>query len=119
MLSLHYELRNEEGKRQVGEGRGDEGTGSVTLREVWPNPDGWLRPGMFVRAELQEGMRDDALLVPQRGNTRDQTGQATALVVGADGQVEQRKVTIDRTVDTHWLVNDGLAAGDRVIVDGT
>src|SRR3546814_1188976 len=76
-------------------------------------------PGMLVRAQLQEGMRDDALLVQQRGITRDQTGQATALVVGADGKVEQRKVTVDRTVDTHWLVNDGLAAGDRVIVDGT
>src|SRR3546814_16136669 len=76
-------------------------------------------PGMFVRAQLHEGMRDYALLVPQRGITRDQTGQATALVVGADGKVEQRKVTIDRTVDTHWLVHDGLAAGDRVIVDGT
>src|SRR3546814_18608981 len=76
-------------------------------------------PGMFVRAQLQEGMRADALLVPQRGITRDQTGQATALVVGADGKVEQRKVTIDRTVDTQWLVNAGLEAGDRVIGDGT
>src|SRR3546814_6832925 len=70
------------GKLQFGEVSVDEGTGSVTLRAVFPNPDGLLMPGMFVRAQLQEGMRDDALLVPQRGITRDQTGQATALVVG-------------------------------------
>lgn len=107
------------GKLQFGEVSVDQGTGSVTLRAVFPNPDGLLMPGMFVRAQLQEGVRNDALLVPQRGITRDQTGQAIALVVGADGKVEQRKVGVDRSVNAYWLVNDGLAPGDRVIVDGT
>lgn len=107
------------GKLQFGEVSVDQGTGSVTLRAVFPNPDGLLMPGMFVRAQLQEGVRDNALLVPQRGITRDQSGQAVALVVGADNKVEQRKVTVDRSVNAYWLVNGGLAPGDRVIVDGT
>ncbi|WP_323025921.1 efflux RND transporter periplasmic adaptor subunit [Castellaniella sp.] len=106
------------GKLQFGEVSVDPGTGAVTLRAVFPNPEGTLLPGMFVRAQLQEGIREDALLVPQRGVTRDNAGQATALVVGADDKVEQRKVTVERTVGTNWLVSDGLKAGDRVIVDG-
>lgn len=106
------------GKLQFSEVSVDQGTGAVTLRAVFPNPDGLLLPGMFVHAQLQEGVREQALLVPQRGITRDNSGRALALVVGEDGKAQQREVTIERTVGTSWLVSDGLKAGERVIVDG-
>lgn len=96
----------------------DEGTGAVTLRAEFPNPDGTLLPGMFARARLQEGIKDQALLVPQRGVTRDSQGQATAFLVGNNDMVEQRQVTVERSIGTDWLVSAGLAPGDRVIVDG-
>jgi len=106
------------GKLQFSEVSVDEGTGAVTLRAVFPNPDGLLLPGMFVRAQLQEGVRDGALLVPQRGVTRDAAGQATALVVGAGDKIESRQVTVERTLGERWLVGAGLKPGDKVIVDG-
>lgn len=96
----------------------DEGTDSVTIRAEFPNPDGRLLPGMFVRARLQEGVREKALLVPQRGITRTPEGQATALVVNGDGKVELKQVTTERVVGNQWLVSAGLAPGDKVIVDG-
>ena len=106
------------GKLQFSEVSVDEGTGAVTLRAVFPNPDHTLLPGMYVRAQLQEGVKNQALLVPQRGVTHDTNGTATALIVSTDGKVEQRKVTVDRQVGQNWLVSDGIKAGDRVIVDG-
>lgn len=106
------------GKLQFSEVSVDQGTGAVTLRAVFPNPDGTLLPGMFVRAQLQQGVREGALLVPQRGITRNNAGQATALVVGEGDKVEMRQVTTERTVGDAWLVSAGLNAGDRVIVDG-
>lgn len=96
----------------------DPGTGSVTLRAVFPNPDQILLPGMYVRAVLEEGVRDDAIVVPQRGVTRDARGQATAMVLNDQGVVEQRKVTTERAIGNQWLISEGLAAGDRVIVEG-
>lgn len=93
-------------------------TASVTLRAVFPNPRGELLPGMFVRARIEQGVDPAALLVPQRAVTRDQRGQATALVVGADEKVERRQLVTDRVVDGAWLVTGGLQTGDRVIVDG-
>lgn len=107
------------GKLQFGEVNVDQGTGAVTLRAVFPNPENLLMPGMFVRAQLQQGIRSNALLVPQRGITRDKTGQALALVVGPDRKVQQRKITVERSVDTQWLVSNGLQVGDQLIVDGT
>lgn len=106
------------GKLKFSEVSVDEGTGAVTLRAVFPNPDGVLLPGMFVRAQLQQGLRSHALLVPQRGVTRDNSGQAIALVVGKDDKVEVRQIDVERAVGERWLVRSGLAAGDRVIVDG-
>nr|WP_280632105.1 efflux RND transporter periplasmic adaptor subunit [Xanthomonas citri] len=120
---IHLKLENGQdyahaGKLQFSEVSVDPGTGAVTLRAVFPNPDGVLLPGMFVRAQLQEGRRDDALLVPQRGVTRDSQGKAVALVVDAKNIVQQRALVTERSVDGQWLIGSGLAAGDRVIVDG-
>ena len=93
-------------------------TGSITLRAVFPNPDHTLKPGMFVRARLTEGTDPDALLVPQQGIRHNRRGQATALVVNDDNQVEQRRVEVSRAQGTFWIVEGGLSSGDRVIVSG-
>ena len=106
------------GKLQFSEVSVDEGTGAVTLRAVFPNPDGLLLPGMFVRAQLQQGVREQALLVPQRGLTRDAAGRAIVMVVGEDGTIQPRTVTAERTVGSDWLISEGLSAGERVVVDG-
>ena len=96
----------------------DPGTGSVTLRAVFPNPRHGLLPGMFVRAEIAAGTRENAILAPQRGVTRNQRGEPTALVVGPDNVVELRTLEVERTLGNRWLVSKGLSAGDRVIVEG-
>ena len=96
----------------------DETTGSITLRAIFPNPEHRLLPGMFVRARLDEGTNPSALLVPQQGVTRTPTGQATAMVVGADNKVEVRNITANQAFGDKWLVTDGLKEGDRVITVG-
>ncbi|CAG2134141.1 Multidrug resistance protein MexA [Cupriavidus yeoncheonensis] len=108
----------EAGRLEFSEVAVDQGTGSVTLRAVFPNPRHELLPGMFVHARLREGVKADGLLVPQQGVTRDLKGQATALVVNAKDEVELRQIRTDRVVGDQWLVADGLKAGDRVIVEG-
>jgi membrane fusion protein, multidrug efflux system len=96
----------------------DPATGSVLVRIETPNPEELLLPGTYVRAEVATGQRSDALLVPQQGIARSPKGESTALVVGADGKVEQRVVQVSRTVGDRWLVEGGLAAGEQVIVEG-
>jgi membrane fusion protein (multidrug efflux system) len=96
----------------------DPTTGSVTLRLVFPNPNQILLPGMFVRSVVEEGVNEQALLVPQQGITRDPKGNPIAWVVGKDDKVEQRALKLDRAIGDKWLVSEGLVAGDRLIVDG-
>jgi membrane fusion protein (multidrug efflux system) len=96
----------------------DQSTGSVTLRAVFPNPKQTLLPGMFVRAILEEGVDENAILIPQRGVTRNPKGDAVVMVVGAEEKVEPRPIKVVRTVGDSWLVSDGLKAGDRVILEG-
>ena len=96
----------------------DEGTGSVTLRALVPNPDRVLLPGMFVREVIQEGVREGAVLAPQQGVSHNQKGEPTALIVGPDNTVELRTITTDRAIGDQWLVSAGLKPGDRVIVEG-
>lgn len=96
----------------------DRVTGSQVLRAVFPNPDGLLLPGMFVRVRLVEGTQK-AMLVPQRAIGRDERGNATALVVGKDDKVEQRILETGRTVGQDWLVSSGVKPGDRVVVEGS
>ena len=109
---------DQDGKLQFSEVTVDPGTGSVLLRAVFPNPQRKLLPGMFVRARLAEGVASEGLLVPQRGVTRNQRGLPTALVVNAENKVELRTLKTDRAIGDQWLVSSGLAAGDRVIVEG-
>jgi len=94
------------------------GTGMITLRAEFPNPDGILLPGMYVRAQLEEAVDETAILVPQKAVTRDATGAATVLILSDAGKVERRALTVGRAIGNRWWVNAGLQAGDKVIVDG-
>lgn len=107
-----------EGGLQLSEATVDQSTGVVTLRALFPNPDHELLPGMYVRAIVEEGVDERAILVPQRGVARNAKGEATALVVAAGDTVESRNLRIERAQGDMWLVSSGLKAGDRVIVEG-
>ncbi len=96
----------------------DQSTGSITLRAVFPNPKQLLLPGMFVRAVLEEGVKDNAILAPQRAVSRNTKGEAMVMLAGADDQVEPRIIQVSRTVGDNWLVASGLKVGDRVIMEG-
>ncbi len=108
----------ERGRLKVSEASVDPSTGSVVLRAVFPNPRRELLPGMFVRAQLTQGTRAAALMVPQRGVSHNPRGEATVLIVDGEDKVAERVVTADRAINGEWLITAGLAPGDRVIVDG-
>jgi membrane fusion protein, multidrug efflux system len=96
----------------------DPSTGTVTLRAVFPNPENILLPGMFVRAVVQEGINNRAILIPQQAVSRDPKGNPVSLIVDAEGKVQQRMLTLDRAIGDQWLVTSGLAVDDRVIIEG-
>ena len=96
----------------------DQGTSSVTLRAEFPNPDGDLLPGMFVQAELNEGVRNEAILVPQQAVVRDQKGNAAVWVLTEDGTVQRQPIEALRTVGNQWLVGSGLQGGEQVVTEG-
>lgn len=106
------------GTLQFSEVTVDPSTGSVTLRAKFPNPDKLLLPGMYARAAVVEGVKQDAILVPQRGVSRNTKGEPTAMVVSKENTVESRVLKVDRTIGSNWLVTDGLSDGDQVIVEG-
>ena len=96
----------------------DPSTGSVILRAVFPNPEGVLLPGMFVRAVVKEGINEQAILIPQQTVSRDPKGNPSVLLVDAAGKIQQRPLTLDRAISDQWLVASGLTAGERVVVEG-
>jgi membrane fusion protein (multidrug efflux system) len=106
------------GKLQFADVSVDTGTGNVTLRAIFPNPKHDLLPGMFVRAVVETGINEKAIVVPQVGITRNPKGEATAMVLGADGKVAQKILTTAGTYGNGWMVTSGLAEGDLVIVEG-
>ena len=107
----------EEGALQLADVTVNTTTSSVTVRAIFPNPNGELLPGLFVRARLEEGSTPDAILIPQLAVTRNTRGEPTALVVGADGKAALRILQTPRAVGNQWLVSDGLKPGDQLIVD--
>ena len=126
-LAIHsaVELKMEDGSAyphkgtlQFSEVTVDPSTGSVTLRAEFPNPEKLLLPGMYVRAVIVEGVKANAILVPQRGVSRNTKGEPTAMVVSKNNTVEARVLETDRTVGANWLVTSGLNDGDQVIVEG-
>ncbi|SDJ96159.1 membrane fusion protein, multidrug efflux system [Ferrimonas sediminum] len=96
----------------------DEGTGSVTMRAEFPNPDGILLPGMFVRTRMTVGTDPNAILVPQKAVSRTPRGEGRAMVVTADNKVEARNVVTAQAIDHQWRILAGLQAGDKVITEG-
>jgi membrane fusion protein (multidrug efflux system) len=106
------------GTLQFSEVTVDQGTGTVLLRAIFPNPDHSLLPGLFVRERLQEGVNDQGLLVPQQGVSHNTHGDATVLVVDKDNKAALKIVQTSRAIGDKWIVTGGLAAGDKVIVDG-
>ncbi len=96
----------------------DPATGAVVLRAKFPNPDGLLLPGMYVRATIIEGIAHDAILAPQRGVSHNEKGEPTALIVDKHGIARLRQLTAPRVIGNNWLVTSGLQAGDRLIVEG-
>ena len=108
----------QEGTLQFRDVSVDPTTGSVILRMVFPNPKGVLLPEMFVRALVKEGVNEQAILVPQQGVLRNPKGEPYAMVVDGAGKVDMKMLTLEREIGDKWLVTAGLAAGDRVIVEG-
>jgi membrane fusion protein (multidrug efflux system) len=106
------------GRVQFSEISVDEATGTVTLRASFPNPQGLLLPGMFVKAVFDQAVQPNAFLIPQPAMQRDFDGSAFVYLVGPDNKAMRRKVTADRTYGTNWIVTAGLKAGDKVITQG-
>ena len=106
------------GKLLFSEASVDSSTGQITLRAEFPNPDGDLLPGLYVRARVEQAVRENALTIPQMAVQRDTNGQAFVYVVKEGDTVERRVVTLGQTYPTGWLVEDGLAPGERVVVEG-
>src|ERR1044072_2779640 len=106
------------GSVQFAEVMVDQNTGTVTLRASFPNPEGILLPGMFVRATFAQAIDNQAFLVPQQAIARDPQGNAQLWVVGPDNKAVRRDVPADRAVGANWVVTRGLNPGDKVIVQG-
>jgi len=122
-VSVHLTLEDgsqykETGKLEFAESSVAETVGTITVRAVFPNPDRILLPGMYVRATIQEGIAENSFLVPQRAVTRNTKGEPIAMFVTAEGKVQQRVLKVERSIGNSWLVNQGVADGDRVIVEG-
>jgi membrane fusion protein, multidrug efflux system len=94
-------------------------TGTVTVRAIFPNPEGLLLPGMYVRAHLTEGTQAQGILAPQQAVSRDEKGNPQAFVVGAGDKLEIRPLKASRAIGNQWLVTSGLKPGDRLVMDGT
>lgn len=107
-----------EGEMQFRDVTVDQSTGSFILRIVFPNPENSLLPGMYVRAMVEEGVVDDAILIPHQAVSRNMRGEPFAMIVDASEKVEMRNLSIDRSVGEKWLVREGLKNGDRVIMEG-
>jgi membrane fusion protein (multidrug efflux system) len=108
----------QQGKLTLAEMVVSQTSGTFSLRSTFPNPNRMLIPGMFVRAKVDLGTMPNAFLIPQRAVTRDNSGAATLYVVSSDGKAELRKITTSGSQGNDWIVVDGVADGDRLIVDG-
>ncbi|MCL1114503.1 efflux RND transporter periplasmic adaptor subunit [Shewanella basaltis] len=111
-----YELTGELKMQEVAV---DASTGAVTLRAEFANPNGFLLPGMFVRASVNEGVNNKAILVPQQGIYHSATDKTYAYVINQDNIIEKRSVEIASAVDNKWVVTDGLSSNDKLLVEGS
>ena len=106
------------GRLRFSEAQVDPTTGSVTLRAIFPNPNRTLLPGMYVRAQIGQAVDATGVRAPQGGVQRNETGDATGMVVGAKGGPESRVIKTGPAIGSNWLVTDGLKPGDKLIVEG-
>jgi membrane fusion protein (multidrug efflux system) len=106
------------GTLQFSEVTVDQGTGSVTLRAIFPNPGDLLLPGMFVHATIEEAVRTGAILAPQQGISHAPDGTATAFIVDSNDRIQKRMVELERAQGDRWVVTSGLTAGDRLVISG-
>lgn len=111
-----YELK---GQLKMQEVAVDASTGAVTLRAEFPNPDGLLLPGMFVRAQINDAVDENAILVPQQGIYHSAAGDAYAYVIDENNKVQSREVTTLSAVNNQWLIGSGINAGDKLLVEGS
>jgi membrane fusion protein (multidrug efflux system) len=107
-----------EGKLLFSDSTVDPGTGQVTLRGEFPNPNLTLLPGMYVRVQIVQGIAPDALAVPQQAVRRNNAGGSEVFLVRDDNRASLVQVRLGHAIDDRWLILDGLKPGDRVIVDG-
>jgi membrane fusion protein (multidrug efflux system) len=107
-----------EGKLEFRDVTVDTTTGSVTVRITFANPKQILLPGMYVRAVVEEGIRPDALLLPQQAVSRDPKGLPFVWVIGADGKADRRMIEVDRAIGNQWLVSKGVSASEQVVMEG-
>jgi membrane fusion protein (multidrug efflux system) len=107
------------GKLEFSESAVSETTGTYSVRAEFPNPDRLLLPGMYVQALVEEGVAPNSFLVPQRAVTRNTKGEPSALFVNGEGKIEERVLTVGQSVGNNWLVNAGVADGDRIVVEGS
>jgi membrane fusion protein (multidrug efflux system) len=112
---IEYPLR---GTLQFRDVTVDPTTGSIILRIVFPNPEGILLPGMFTRVIVEEGVQEQAILIPQQAVSRDVKGNPITMIVDVENKVQMRMLKLDRAIGSQWLVSSGLTFGDRVIVEG-
>jgi len=110
---------NHSGQLKMQEVSVDPSTGTVTLRAEFPNPDGLLLPGMFVRGQVNEAVDENAILVPQQGIYHSATGDAFAYVIDSENKVEKRTVHTISAVDNKWLIASGLSANDKLLIEGS
>jgi len=106
------------GRLQFSEVTVDQTTGAVQIRAMFPNPRHELYPGLFVRARVEQGVREQVLLVPQRALVRNADGTTSVWVVGAESKVAPRPVKVGPAIGEDWLIEDGLASGDVVVIEG-
>ncbi|MFT4012670.1 MAG: efflux RND transporter periplasmic adaptor subunit [Paracoccus sp. (in: a-proteobacteria)] len=106
------------GKLLFSESSVDSSTGQITMRAEFPNPDGDLLPGLYVRVRIEQAVRENALTIPQMAVQRDASGQAYVYALKNEDTVERRDIRLGQTADSHWLVEEGLAPGDKVVVAG-
>ena len=96
----------------------NQGTGTVLLRVLFPNPSNELLPGMFVHARLEQWKDEQAILVPQKSVSRNIDGTVSVWVVGQDGKVNQRPIGVSEIIGDTWMVTSGLKAGEKVVYEG-
>ena len=107
-----------QGELQFSEVNVNEDTGSLVMRAKFPNPDGLLLPGMYVKTEINEGTMPDAILVPHKAVMFSREGTASVMLVNDENIVEQRPIEVRQSIDHNWLVSDGLSGGEKVVVEG-